>query len=269
MAARGPAEIPAMPRAAREIVLARLFPEDRIDMSGEHKADNGIGTLSEQSLHAALKQWYVYPGDQLEVPVDGYIVDIVRQGLLIEVQTSGFASIKGKLRDLVQHHRVLLVYPVASHKWIVRQSGDGKEQLGRRKSPKRGRLEQVFSELVSLPHLVRCPAFSLEVVLVQEEEVRRKDGRGSWRRRGWSIHDRRLLAVDEQFPLSFPSSYLATVPSGLPVPFTSRDLGRALDVPLRLAGQMAYCLRKMGVLHVVGKRGNAYLYEAADGDDRL
>jgi hypothetical protein len=242
--------------------------QDCIGMSGEDRADSGIGTLSEQSLHAALKQWYAQPGDRLEAPVDRYIVDIVRQGLLIEVQTSGFASIKGKLRDLVQHHRVLLVYPVAAHKWIVRQSGDGKEQLGRRKSPKRGRLEQVFSELVSFPHLVRCPTFSLEVVLVQEEEVRRKDGRGSWRRRGWSIHDRRLLAVDEQFPLSFPSSYLGMVPPGLPVPFTSRDLGRALDVPRRLAGQMAYCLREMAVLHVVGKRGHAYLYQAADGGDR-
>jgi hypothetical protein len=236
-------------------------------MGSDHNTKNGIGTLSEHSLHAALKQWYAQPGDQLEVPVDGYIVDIVRQGLLIEVQTSGFASIRGKLRDLVQHHRVLLVYPVASHKWIVRQSGDGKEQLGRRKSPKRGRLEQVFSELVSFPHLVRCPAFSLEVALVQEEEVRRKDGRGSWRRRGWSIYDRRLLAVDDRVPLSFPSSYLAMVPSGLPVPFTSRDLARTLGVPRRLAGQMAYCLRKMGVLHAVGKQGNAYLYEAAEGDD--
>ncbi len=37
-----------------------------------------IGTLQERSLHAALKQWYARPGDRLEEPVDGYVIDICR-----------------------------------------------------------------------------------------------------------------------------------------------------------------------------------------------
>jgi len=233
-------------------------------MSSDPPAENGIGILSEQSLHAALKRWYAQPGDQLEVSVDGYVIDLVRGDLLIEVQTGGFASIRPKLRDLVQRHRVHLVYPVAVDRWIVRQSPDGSEELGRRKSPKHGRLEQVFSELVSFPRLVRSPSFTLEVALVQDEEVRRKDGKGSWRRKGWSIHDRRLLAVDAQVPFSFPSAYRDRVPAGLSEPFTSRDLSRSLALSRQLAQQMAYCLRKMGVLEVVGKRRNAYLYLPAD-----
>ena len=229
-------------------------------MSSDSRTDNGIGTLSEQSLHAALKRWYAQPGDQLEVSVDGYVIDLVRGDLLIEVQTSSFASIRPKLRDLVQRHRVHLVYPVAVDRWIVRQSPDGSEQLGRRKSSKHGRLEQVFGELVSFPRLVCSPGFTLEVVLVQDEEVRRKDGKGSWRRKGWSIHDRRLLGVEEQIPLAFPSTYRYLVPVELPEPFTSRDLARSLALSRRLGQQMAYCLRKMGVVEVVGKRRNAYLY---------
>ncbi len=39
---------------------------------------NGIGTLQENSLHAALKNWYAQPGDQLEIMVDGYVIDLVR-----------------------------------------------------------------------------------------------------------------------------------------------------------------------------------------------
>jgi hypothetical protein len=234
-------------------------------MDLDHSTENGIGTLSEQSLHAALKRWYAQPGDQLEASVDGYVIDLVRGDLLIEIQTSSFASIRHKVRDLVQRHCVRLVYPVAVHRWIVRQSPDGAEQLGRRKSPRPGRLEQVFGELVSFPRLVCSPGFALEVVLVQEEEVRRKDGKGSWRRKGWSIHDRRLLAVDEQIPLSFPSTYRGLVPAELSEPFTSHDLSQALTLPRRLAQQMAYCLRKMSVLDVVGKRRNAYLYLPVDG----
>ena len=45
-----------------------------------------IGSLHEKSLHAALKAWCLQPGDHTEVPVDGYIIDIVRGDLLIEVQ---------------------------------------------------------------------------------------------------------------------------------------------------------------------------------------
>jgi hypothetical protein len=235
-------------------------------MTSDHNTENSIGTLSEQSLHAALKRWYAQPGDELEAPVDGYVIDLLRQGLLIEVQTSGFSTIKHKLLDLVQRHPLRLVHPITRHKWIVRQSGDGRKVLGRRKSPKRGELVDVFGELVSFPGLVRCPNFALELLLVQEEEVRRKDGKGSWRRRGWSIHDRRLLAVEERVSLSFPEGYQALIPPDLPFPFTSRDLSEALGLGRRLAGQMAYCLREMGVLHVVGKRGNAYLYEAAPRD---
>ncbi len=53
---------------------------------------NTIGSLNEKSLHAALKAWCLQPGDQTEVPVDGYIIDIVRGDLLIEVQTRNFST---------------------------------------------------------------------------------------------------------------------------------------------------------------------------------
>jgi len=64
-----------------------------------------IGTLREGPLHASLKQWCARPGDRFEVPVDGYVIDLVRDDLLIEVQTSGFSSMKEKLRDLLERRR--------------------------------------------------------------------------------------------------------------------------------------------------------------------
>ena len=61
-----------------------------------------IGLLNEKALHASLKQWYARPGDQLEVAVDGFVIDIVRDDLLIEIQTRNFSSIKSKLTNLVR-----------------------------------------------------------------------------------------------------------------------------------------------------------------------
>jgi hypothetical protein len=55
---------------------------------------SGIGLLNEKPLHASLKQWYARPGDRFEVPVDGFVIDVVRDDLLIEIQTRNFSSLK-------------------------------------------------------------------------------------------------------------------------------------------------------------------------------
>ena len=65
---------------------------------------SNIGTMQERSLHAALKSWYAAPGDRLEQLVDGFIVDICRGDLLIEIQTRNLASIKRKLAALTARH---------------------------------------------------------------------------------------------------------------------------------------------------------------------
>jgi len=233
---------------------------------------NKIGTLNEKSLHAALKQWYARPDDLIEVSVDGFTVDIVRGDLLVEIQTRNLSAIKRKLTTLVEQHPVRLVYPIAQDKWIVRQSKNGRRVLrfARRKSPKRGTVDLVFEELVSLPQLLAHPNFSLLVVLIQEEEVRRYDGArnpqgavGSWRRKGWTTHERRLLQVVGQRLFETPQDMLALVPTTLSEPFTTTDLAAATGQPLWLAQKMAYCLRAMGAITVAGKRGRGILYVRA------
>jgi hypothetical protein len=216
--------------------------------------------MNEISLHRALQDRYTHPGDAQEVPVEGYIIDVVSGDLLIEVQTSSFSSIKQKLLDLVPRHPVRLVHPIACEKWIVKQSGDGKRTLGRRKSPKRGSFVHVFDELVSFPGLLAVDNFSLDVVLTREDEIRRHNPRRAWRRRGWMIHERRLISVVDCRRFERPADVTALIPSALPDPFTTADLAKALKQPRRLAQRMAYCLREMNEIVPVGKRGNAIVY---------
>lgn len=80
-----------------------------------------IGTLREKPLHASLKQWCAKEGDRFEVPVDRYVIDVVRDELLIEIQTRGFSSMKKKLVRLLDlGHSVRIVHPVPITKHIVR-----------------------------------------------------------------------------------------------------------------------------------------------------
>jgi hypothetical protein len=227
------------------------------------EASHIIGTLNEKPLHAALKKWYAQPNDQLEVSVDGFIVDIVRGDLLVEIQTRNFAAIKQKLTELTVRHPVRLVYPIAQEKWIVKVAQDGHTRLSRRKSPKRGAFEQVFEELVSFPGLLSSPNFCLDVLLIQEEEIRRYDDTRGWRRKDWVTHERRLLQVVSQRLFETPADMAALIPHALAEPFTTSELAAAIGKPRRLAQKMAYCLREMGATEPVGKRGNAILYTRA------
>jgi len=225
---------------------------------------SAINTWNEGPLHAALKAWYARPGDALEVPVDGYIIDIVRGDVLIEIQTRGFTALKDKLTALTRAHPVRLVYPIAQEKWIVKLADDGKSEISRRRSPKRGGIEQIFDELVSIPHLLAQPNFTLEVVFIHEEEARRHDARRGWRRKGWVTHERRLVKVTGQQCFASPEDLRALLPASLEEPFTASDVARLIPGSLRRAQKMIYCLRAMGILTATGKRGRAILYQQMD-----
>lgn len=222
-----------------------------------------IATLQEGPLHAALKAWYAQPGDRCEVPVDGRQIDLVRGRLLVEIQTAGFAAIRRKLTDLVQAHDVRLVHPVPVETWIVRVDR-GARVLGRRRSPRRGRVEHVFRELVSLAGVIAHPAFSLEVVLTREEEVRRHVPGRVWRRKGWGVVERRLVDVVDRRVFCRPGDFAALLPPGLPATFTTADLARGLGVDRDLAQKMAYCLRAAGAILPTGKVRNAVAYRTTD-----
>lgn len=223
---------------------------------------SGIGTLRETHLHASLKQWLAEPGDEFEVPVGRFVVDIVREDTFIEIQTSGFSSMKAKLDALLDGHPIVIVHPIAHRKWILKGPHDGKPS-SRRKSPRGGAVYDVFTELVSFPSLVDHPNLSIDVLMIDEEEIKRFDGNRSRRRRGWSVVERRLIDVTDQFRFRTPTDWLSLLPADLPAPFTTSDLAPAIGRPRRTAQQMAYCLREMGALEVTGKRGNALEYRAA------
>ena len=224
---------------------------------------SGIGLLNENSLHASLKEWYAQPGAQFEVLVDGYVIDIVQDDLLLEIQTSSFASIKTKLSNLLPSHQIRLIYPIAAEKWIIRLMEDSTDEMSRRKSPKRGRVEDLFYEMVRFPWLLANPNFSLEVLMIKEEEVRRFKGKRLWRSRGWGIEGRRLLEVTDRKLFHNPEDWRDLLPEKLGTSFTTGDLAETSGISKPLAQKMTYCLRKVKMIDFKGKKGRFNLYEIA------
>ena len=171
-----------------------------------------IGTLNEGALHAQLKNWYQRPGDRIERVVDGFVVDLVRGGLLVEIQTGGFAPLRRKLELLTRQHRVRLVAPLPLVRRIIRLSDEG-ELLSVRRSPRRGRVEDIFNRLVSIPSLLCRSRFELELILTHQEELRvYRQGR-AFRRHGWVVIGRRLVSVERCLRIASPSDAAYARPS--------------------------------------------------------
>jgi hypothetical protein len=222
-----------------------------------------IGTLGEKPLHAALKKWCSQEGDRFEASVDGYVIDVVRDDLLIEVQTRSFSKMKRKLIELLAAgHRIRVVYPIPVEKTIVRLDRDG-SITGRRRSPRRGTTRDLFAELVSFPELIAHPGLEIQVVLTVEDEYRHHDPKKAWRRRGWVVTERRLVRVEGATTIHGPGDLVELLPDDLPDRFTTGDIAGAASCPLRVAQQMAYCLRHSGAVEAVGKRGRSIEYRLA------
>src|SRR4030042_2662366 len=97
-------------------------------------------SMQETSLHSVLKDMYTREGDQQEVLVDGYIVDVVSGNLLIEIQTRNFAAIRDKIAVLIAQHPLWLVHTIPQEKWIVYLPKLDTGRIQRRKSPFHGRI---------------------------------------------------------------------------------------------------------------------------------
>ncbi len=200
------------------------------------------------------------PGDGVEVPVDGFVIDLIRGDLLIEIQTSGFSSMKKKVLSLLDSgHRVRIVHPIPVDRWIGKVDDDG-TILSRRRSPRHGEPTDVFSELVSFPDSMAHPGLEVELIMTIEEQYRAHNPDRAWRRKGWTVLERRLVDVVDTFLLTGVDDLLGLLPSGLPEEFTTADLASGIGRPKRTAQQMAYCLRTLGAVVTVGKVGNSVLY---------
>lgn len=216
----------------------------------------------ETSLHRQLKHIYAGPDAQTEVRLGRYRIDAVCGGLLVEIQHGSLAAIRTKIAALVQRHDVLVVKPIVAKRLLLKRSKPQGPIVDRRQSPKRGRLLDLFDELLYFRQVFPHPRLTLEVPLVEIEEYR-YPGHGRrrrWRRDDHVVEDQHLLRVVETHRLCTADDLRQLLPPALPTPFDTAHLAQGLDVPRFVAQKIAYCLRHTGTIVEAGKRGNTRLY---------
>lgn len=219
----------------------------------------------ETSLHRQLKALYAGHEARTEERLEGYRIDAVRGEELIEIQHGSLAAIRDKIRTLVERHRVLVVKPLIVRKTLVSLKRKGGKEIGRKFSPKRGSLLDLFDELVYFTRVFPHPNLTIETPLVEIEE-RRYPGHGRrrrWRTKDFVVQDQSLVAVKSVERFATCADLWRLVPGGLAAPFHTGNLAETLGVRRGVAQRIAYCLRQTGAAAVCGKTGNALLYERA------
>ncbi|MBU0926592.1 MAG: hypothetical protein KKA67_02480 [Spirochaetes bacterium] len=226
----------------------------------------GIGLYAERGLHAALKAAYAArPGARMEVPVAGKVVDVVLPGELVEVQTRNIGSISDKVLHLACVMPVRIVHPVVVETLIERIDPADDSLASARKAKTRRDFYSLFDELVRAPLVVASPNVRFDVVLVRVRELRIRDGKGSWRRKGDRVLSRDLAEIVSTTSLDTRADWLGLVPSSLPGPYDSATLGAALGIAAPRARKVLYTLARAGLLEEAGRSGRRKLYGPAGG----
>jgi hypothetical protein len=222
----------------------------------------------ETTLHRQLKELYAADDERREVSIDGYRIDAVAGGRLIEVQSAPLAAIRRKVRHLLERHDVLVVKPLAAHKLLITRKRTGGPVQSTRRSPRHETVYDLFAELVHFVEVFPHPRLTLHVLLTEQEEYRLPK-KQRWRRGPkFRVEDRRLAAVVGRHELRTTADLLQLLPPSLPAQFTTADIARELAIPRWLAQKMAYCLRQTQSMTTVGKAARAWLYERSDASPR-
>lgn len=220
----------------------------------------GIGTLSEKTVHAILKNYYEPDEDKQEIPIENYVADIYADGEIIEIQTRQFNRIRNKLSVFLPLYPVTVVYPIPREKWVIWIDEESGELSKKRKSPAKGNPYLAFKELYKIKMFLKEPNLRFKLVFLDMEEYRLLNGWSGDRKKGSSRFDRIPTELVEEVDISCLEDYMQFVPYELPEEFTTKDFAKAAHIPLRLAQTVLHILHYVGTVERVGKQGNSYLY---------
>lgn len=244
---------------------AQGFQRACMDLEREGRAGAGIGTLGEKTLHSLLKRAIEPDVRCHEVPVGRYVADVRNEQGFFEVQTRALYRLPKKVECFLQEAPVRVVLPIMRRTELLYLDPETGTLSDKRKSPRRGSFYKALPELYDLRYLLFRPGFSVELVLLDGEEIRLLDGYGQDKKHHATRYERIPTAFVDSLLLEKPEDFAALLPPNCPeAPFDVKALGKALGLRRGEENRAAAVLRMAGVLEMVGKRGNAYLYDISE-----
>ena len=251
-----------MPERCRKMAVDQMrFEEAKRRIIGIDRNRQGIGTLSEKTVHAVLKNYYAPDTDMHEIPIENYVADIFTGSEIIEIQTRSFNAMRKKLDCFLALYPVTIVHPIPNTKWVSWIDEETGETSAKRKSPKHGNCYQVFPELYKIKSYLKDPNLHFRFDLIDMEEYRLLNGWSKDRKKGSQRYDRIPTEFVEEVAIDCRNDYMQFIPYDIEEPFDTSQFAKAAHIPLKLSQTTLNILYDLDIVSRVGKKGNRYLYE--------
>jgi hypothetical protein len=238
----------------------QLFQISCDNAIGNIQGTNGIGTLSEKTVHSVLKN-YMEPNPSLhEIKVCGFIADICNEQGIIEIQTRNFNKLRRKLTAFLDYYPVTIVYPIHNIKWIRWINPQNGEISPPRKSPKAGKPYAILPELYKIKYFLTNPNLKLQISMINVEEYRLLDGWSTDRKKGSTRCDCIPIDLINEYLINSTKDYSILIPDILDMEFSSKDYKKTSGLSLSHSQTALNILNYVGAVRRIGKNGNSYIY---------
>lgn len=227
---------------------------------------NVIGELSEKTLHRIIKNIYSDNIENQEVKIDSFYVDVCNGNNIVEVQTRQFNKLRKKLEYLlsVDKYNINVVYPVFNLKYIY-VIDELKNIASPRKSNKKLKYPEIFYELYKIKQLLNHERLTITILVFNINEYRIK----MKNKKRLKSYDKVPVELINEIVLNNKKDYLQLLPQGLNEKFTSKEVKSLSKCDIRYVNTMLNVMRFLGVLEVVDKKGNQYIYRVKEEAELL
>lgn len=262
----------------RSIVIDVMSEAASLDVSDDEY--EGIGTLAEKQMHAAIKR-FICPDEVChEIPLDKgervgeigedgkkikkrrFVADILKDGNVYEIQTGMLAPLTEKIKWILANtdYNVTVIHPIAETKWVNVINSKSCEIDKRYRSPVKGKLNDIAHELYAIKELIPSPRFCLVILMMEAEQYIKganKQGRSRPKHKRYELIPVNLLRAHIFRSLE---DYKVFIPDELEREFTVKTYSLHSKIHGMDAYSAVHSLCDMGLLKESGKIGRAQAY---------
>ena len=240
----------------------------------------GIGTLGEKQMHAAIKRFICPDTQKHEIKLDQreltaadtaeqgkkprarrFVADILDGKNVYEIQTGGFAPLAPKIKWIMENtdYQVSVIHPIAETKWVNLIDERG-EIVRRYKSPRRESIKDIAGELYFIRDFISNPRFSLVILVMEGEQYKTKSGQGKKGRARYKKYELIPMNLLRAQVFYGVEDYRCFIPDDLEERFTVKEFSAKSGIRGRDAYSLVHTLCDLGLLREDGKIGRAAAY---------
>ncbi len=245
----------------------------------------GIGTLGEKQMHAAIKRFICPDTEKHEIKLDvpdrcinscssannneekkprrRFVADILNGNNIYEIQTGQLSPLREKIRWVLDNtdYNITIIHPIAEKKWVNIIAPTSTDIEKRYISPLKGKIFDIAPELYAIKDFISSPRFCLVILMMEAEQYMKNTAKKTSYRPRYKKYE--LIPVNLLRAHIFRSveDYKILIPESLPKEFTVKEYSKLSKIRGMDAYSSVHSLCDMGLLAQCGKIGRAASYK--------